>query len=169
MNLAYVPEDRLSEGLFLTQSIKRNVLASSLEALQKWFVIDQSKASSWASQTVKDMQIATPTIEKMVGELSGGNAQRVVLGRWLLTNAKILVLNGPTVGVDVGSKAEIHLKIRELAQVHGLAVLMISDDVLELAQNCNRVVMMHRGHFVEELTGEMINEHIISDKLKSYT
>ncbi|MCG2907248.1 ATP-binding cassette domain-containing protein, partial [Escherichia coli] len=75
-----------------------------------------------------------------VNHLSGGNQQRVVLARWLLTGARVLILNGPTVGVDVGSKAQIHRKIRDLATQDGLAVLMISDDVPELVQNCTRVI-----------------------------
>ncbi len=166
---AYVPEDRLTEGLFLTQSIKRNILATSLDSLTHWSVIDSARANDVAKETVAAMQIATPSVENLSGELSGGNQQRVVLGRWLLTNAKVLILNGPTVGVDVGSKAEIHHKIRELARANGLAVLMISDDVLELAQNCNRVVLMHRGRFVEEFDGDAISEHAISDMLKTFT
>ncbi len=167
--VAYVPEDRLSEGLFLTQSIKRNILATSLDSIARWMVIDGARGDRMAGETIDAMQIATPSAEKISGELSGGNQQRVVLGRWLLTNAKVLILNGPTVGVDVGSKAEIHHKIRELARSRGLAVLMISDDVLELAQNCNRVVLMHRGRFVEKLEGEAICEHAISDMLKTFT
>ncbi|PLW78747.1 sugar ABC transporter ATP-binding protein [Cohaesibacter celericrescens] len=167
--MAYVPEDRLTEGLFLTQSITRNIVATSLDALSNKGIIDQDKVQNVTADTIKSMQIATPSADKMVGELSGGNAQRVVLGRWLLTNARVLILNGPTVGVDVGSKAEIHKKIRELVKTHGLAVLMISDDVLELAQNCSRVVLMHRGRFIEEMEGDAILEDVISDKLKSFS
>ena len=167
--IAYVPEDRLSEGLFMTQSIKRNIIATSLETLAKGGIIDIQRVDRVADETIASMQIATPSAEKQVGELSGGNAQRVVLGRWLLTDAKVLILNGPTVGVDVGSKAEIHKKIRELVDNHGLAVLMISDDVLELAQNCSRVILMHRGRFVDELEGDAIIEDVISDQLKSFT
>jgi len=167
--IAYVPEDRLTEGLFLTQSIKRNIIATSLDSFTNAGVIDSAKSDNVAADTVEAMQIATPTADKIVGELSGGNQQRVVLGRWLLTNARILILNGPTVGVDVGSKAEIHKKIRELVEAHGLSVLMISDDVLELAQNCSRVVLMHRGRFVDELEGDAIDERVVSDMLKSFT
>jgi len=167
--IAYVPEDRLTEGLFHTQSIKRNIVATSLESHARTGIIDMNKVDQVSEDTVKAMQIATPTAEKHVGELSGGNQQRVVLGRWLLTDAKVLILNGPTVGVDVGSKAEIHKKIRELVETHGLSVLMISDDVLELAQNCSRVVLMHRGRFVDELERDAIDERVISDMLKSFT
>lgn len=83
-----------------------------------------------------------------------------------MTGAKVLILNGPTVGVDVGSKAQIHTIIRKLAEKEGLAVLMISDDVPELVQNCNRVLVMHRGRFVDELSGESMTEDAVNDRLK---
>jgi len=129
-------------------------------------VLDRTGARALAAETVAAMQIATPSLDKPVGQLSGGNAQRVVIGRWLLTDAKVLVLNGPTVGVDVGSKAEIHRKLRELAQTRGLAVLMISDDLPELAQNCNRILLMHRGRLVGEVAGGETSEATVSDMLR---
>lgn len=167
--IAYVPEDRLSEGLFLTQGIDRNILSTSYDALAPGLTIDQTRAEQMVSETISAMQIATPSGAKLVKELSGGNQQRVVLGRWLLTNARVLILNGPTVGVDVGSKAEIHHKIRDLAQKRGLAVLMISDDVLELVQNCNRIVLMHRGRLVERFDCADTSEEAVSEKLKAFT
>ena len=116
---------------------------------------------------IKDMQIATPTGDRPVVELSGGNQQRVVIGRWLMNHARILVLNGPTVGVDVGSKAGIHRKIRDLAAGGGLAVLMISDDVPELVQNCSRIVLMHRGRLIEDLPTSEVTEALVADRLKA--
>jgi simple sugar transport system ATP-binding protein len=164
--IAYVPEDRLTEGLFLAQSIERNVLAAAYDRVTRGLVLDRTQARALAAKTVAAMQIATPSLDKPVGQLSGGNAQRVVIGRWLLTDAKVLVLNGPTVGVDVGSKAEIHRKLRELAQTRGLAVLMISDDLPELAQNCNRILLMHRGRLVGEVAGGETSEATVSDMLR---
>ncbi|WP_413206833.1 sugar ABC transporter ATP-binding protein [Rhodospirillum sp. A1_3_36] len=167
--IAYVPEDRLSEGLFLTQGIDRNILCTSYDSLAPGMTIDQGRANRLVGETIEAMQIATPSGAKLVKELSGGNQQRVVLGRWLLTDARVLILNGPTVGVDVGSKAEIHHKIRDLAIEHGLAVLMISDDVLELVQNCNRIVLMHRGRLTEGLDCATTSEEAVSEKLKAFT
>src|ERR1019366_9337825 len=95
------------------------------------------------------------------------NQQRVVIGRWLMNDARIMVLNGPTVGVDVGSKAGIHRKIRDLAASNGIAVLMISDDVPELVQNCSRIVLMHRGRFTEDLSTSETTEAAIVGKLKA--
>jgi simple sugar transport system ATP-binding protein len=166
--IAYVPEDRLTEGLFLTQSINRNILATIYDRIARHQVVDRAKAETLTTDSIRALQIATPTGEKPVGQLSGGNAQRVVLARWLLTEARILILNGPTVGVDVGSKAEIHRIIRRLAVERGLAVIMISDDVLELVQNCNRIVVMHRGRFVDTLRTAETSEQQISDMLTSF-
>jgi simple sugar transport system ATP-binding protein len=165
--VAYVPEDRLGEGLFLSQTINRNLLASSYGNLGEHGFIDFTQARERAAAMIEGMQIATPTGERPVLELSGGNQQRVVIGRWLMSDARILVLNGPTVGVDVGSKAGIHRKIRDLAVSHGIAVLMISDDVPELVGNCSRIVLMHRGRLTEDLSTSDITEAVIADKLKA--
>jgi simple sugar transport system ATP-binding protein len=165
--IAYVPEDRLSEGLFMSQSIARNIVASVIDRTTSGAFVDRTRVAAMATDTVAAMRIATPGIDKHVGQLSGGNQQRVVIGRWLLTGPKVLILNGPTVGVDVGSKAEIHRRIRELAVEKGLAVLMISDDVPELIQNCNRILIMHRGRMVEEIDPATIVEADIHGKLKS--
>ena len=164
--IAYVPEDRLSEGLFLSQSVARNMLASSLDAVSNGVTVDRAKAAATADRMIAAMQIATRDRDTPVGNLSGGNQQRVVIARWLLTKARILILNGPTVGVDVGSKAEIHRVIRDLAREQGLAVLMISDDVPELLQNCNDVVLMHRGRFVERFDPKTADEDRVSDALR---
>src|SRR5690606_24312481 len=132
----YVPEDRLTEGLFMPQSIGRNILVSSIDRLKKSSrLIDQARADALVEQWIRDFQIKTPTGEQPVQALSGGNQQRVVLAKWLATSPRVLILNGPTVGVDVGSKSEIHRSIQQLAR-EGMAVLMISDDLRELLQNC---------------------------------
>ena len=119
---------------------------------------------------IREMAIATPTGNRPVTQLSGGNAQRVVIGRWLLQQPRLLILNGPTVGVDVGSKAGIHATIRGLAQNNGLGVLMISDDLPELAANCNRILLMHRGRLVAELPGDESapqRERALSERLRA--
>ncbi len=168
--IAYVPEDRLTEGLFPAQTIARNLLASCLDRLRGPLgLLRGGRGKALAERGVREMAIATPTAERAVSELSGGNQQRVVIGRWLLTDARVLVLNGPTVGVDVGSKAGIHRKLRELARGAGLAVLMISDDGPELAQNCNRVLLMHRGRLAGELSGEALSDEGIAARLKGLT
>jgi len=165
--IAYVPEDRLTEGLFLTQSVQQNILASSLDRITRGIVVDRARAEAWTAEMIKAMQIAAPSGSTSVGDLSGGNQQRVVLARWLLTEARILVLNGPTVVVDVGSKAEIHRIIRDLAVKRGLAVLMISDDIPELLGNCSEVILMHRGRFVERYRAGSATEVALTDRLRT--
>ncbi|GBQ71015.1 sugar ABC transporter ATP-binding protein [Ameyamaea chiangmaiensis NBRC 103196] len=149
--IAYVPEDRLTEGLFLPESIDINLLCASFDRLSRGGVLRPEAMRDAAASAIRDMAIATPTGERPVVELSGGNQQRVVIGRWLLRHPRILILNGPTVGVDVGSKAGIHRTVRRLAREHGMAVIMISDDLPELIGNCNRVLVMHRGRLVDEV------------------
>lgn len=167
LGIAYLPEDRLSEGLFLSQSIERNLVVSILDRLCKGPLLDRAKLQETTSRMFKSMQIAAPSPDTPVGNLSGGNAQRVMLGRWLLTGAKVLILNGPTVGVDVGSKAVIHRIIRDLAEKEGLCVIMISDDVPELVSNCNRVLVMHRGRFTREIGADDLSEAVLNDALKA--
>ncbi len=164
--IAYVPEDRLSEGLFLSQSIKRNILATTLDSMGNTFFLDKKIAAERAAQTVDDIGIKTDNTDNAVNTLSGGNQQKVVLGKWLLTHAKILILNGPTVGVDIGSKAEIHRRIRKIAQEGDLAVIMFSDDIHELVHNCNRIVIMHKNEFVDEIPASDAEENDINNRLK---
>jgi simple sugar transport system ATP-binding protein len=168
--IAYVPEDRLTEGLFLPETIDRNIVATSLGALSRFGLLRRRAAAAAAARTIAEMTIATPTGNRPVMQLSGGNQQRVVIGRWLLQDPRLLILNGPTVGVDVGSKAGIHATIRALARERGLGVLMISDDLPELAGNCNRILLMHRGRLVEELGGHepvAQRERELSERLKA--
>lgn len=163
--IAYVPEDRLTQGLFLPQSIGKNILASTIDSLKySSRLVDQSKVEDEITKWVQEMAIATPSPDLPVQSLSGGNQQRVVLAKWLATNPKILILDGPTVGVDVGSKAEIHRIIRELAS-QGMAVIVISDDTPELLHNCNRILLMSRGRIVEEFPADSLTDDELAQKL----
>ena len=162
-----MPEDRLSEGLFLTQSINRNIQAATHDQFTRGMTLDMQQANSAALDMIRSLSIATPSGDNPVNTLSGGNQQRVVIAKWLLTRPRILVLNGPTVGVDVGSKAEIHAKIRSLADTEDLGILMISDDIPELIQNCNRILIMHKGAFVREIPARDADENQINAFLKS--
>jgi len=99
-----------------------------------------------------------------VRTLSGGNQQRVVLAKWLASKPKLLVLNGPTMGVDVGSKNEIHEIMRQLAE-QGMGLIVISDDIPELLQTCNRILLMRRGRIVEEILPSQSNENELAAKL----
>jgi len=165
-NIAYVPEDRLTEGLFLAQSITRNLFSATYDRFTNAAgILDTSTIRSEASEMLRGFDIATPNSNNPVRSLSGGNQQRVVLARWMSTKACILVLNGPTVGVDVGSKFEIHKKLREIAR-SGVAIMLFSDDLQELISNCNRILVMHKGSIVCELGGASLQENDIIDCLR---
>lgn len=164
--IAYVPEDRLSEGLFLTRSIRDNSIVSSIRRFAPGLWLNRRAAGKATRDMFDRMTIAAPSPEVAVGTLSGGNQQRVMIGRWLMTGAKVLILNGPTVGVDVGSKATIHGIIHRMAREEGLAVLMISDDVPELVHNCNRVLTMVQGRITDELSGADLTEDALNDHLR---
>ena len=158
LRIGYVPEDRLTEGLCLAQPIADNIALSSLKRLGKALgylkrqdVIDEG----WKWQ--KTFSIKTDDVTKNANTLSGGNQQKIVLAKWLANDLDVLILNGPTVGVDVGAKQDIHALVHELAN-QGLAVIIISDDLPEVVVNSSRVLVMKEGAIVGEMTGDDITE-----------
>lgn len=163
--IGYVPEDRLTEGLFFSQSIGKNITVRTLDqTLGKIGLISSQKFKHQVSKWIKNLSIKTDNPELPVTSLSGGNQQRVVLAKWLASNPKILILNGPTVGVDVGSKMELHDLIKELAN-RGLGILILSDDLPELMHTCNRILLMRGGKIVEEFTTTEISEQELNLKV----
>ncbi|MDT3359733.1 MAG: sugar ABC transporter ATP-binding protein [Spirochaetota bacterium] len=160
-NLGFVPEDRLTEGLFLSQSIADNIVISEIDRLSKRAgIVDQAKREAEIEHWVKELAIATPDPNNACQTLSGGNQQRIVLAKWLACNLDILVLNGPTVGVDIGSKHDIHGILHELAS-KGLGLILISDDLPEVVENCSRIIVMKAGRIVAELKAEETDEKTI--------
>ncbi len=147
--IAYVPEDRLTQGLFLTRSILDNTMVASLKKYFAGMSLDNAKMLEDTNKWIEDIAVKTPSAEPPINTLSGGNQQKVVIAKWLNTNPKLLILNGPTVGVDIGSKTEIHTIVRELAK-EGVAVIVISDDLPELITNCNRMIVVRHGKVVGE-------------------
>lgn len=165
--IGYVPEDRLSEGLFLDKSIRENIITTVLNTLRSRFgALDAGRAQALAEATVKDLQIATPDVDRPVQSLSGGNQQRVLIGRWLAIHPRVLILHGPTVGVDVGSKDIIYRIIQRLAE-DGLAVVLVSDDLPELLQNCDRILMMRKGQIANAFDAEGLAEETLYHALIS--
>ncbi len=156
--IGYVPEDRLSEGLFLDRSIHDNIVTAVLDKLRGRFgALDKTRSADLAQRTVAELKIATPDIDRPVQSLSGGNQQRVLIGRWLAISPRVLILHGPTVGVDVGSKDTIYRIIQTLAQ-QGLGVILVSDDLPELLQNCHRILLMRKGRIAHEFEAEGLTE-----------
>ena len=160
--VGYVPEDRLSEGLFLPRSIADNIIVGEIDRLAGAAgVINRPKRASEIERWVKELAIATPNPDNACQTLSGGNQQRVVLAKWLACDLDVLILNGPTVGVDIGSKHDIHKILKSLAEA-GMAVLIISDDLPEVIENCSRILVMKRGRIVEKLEARGATEETIS-------
>ena len=163
--IGYVPEDRLSEGLALERSIGENIVVSEIDRMvTKVGLLDSARRRAEVERWVDDLKIATANPDNPVNTLSGGNQQRVVLAKWLATNPDILILNGPTVGVDIGSKREIHLILRELAR-SGMGIIVISDDLPELMQTCRRVLLLKGGRIEGEVDPRTKTEQELSDMI----
>ena len=142
--IGYVPEDRLTQGLFMDRSIQDNTIAASIRAYMKGGKLDEKGMEDATNRWIKEIDIKAPSPKPAVRTLSGGNAQKVVIAKWLNTNPKLFILDGPTVGVDIGAKAEIHAILHDLA-AKGIGIIVISDDLPELVQNCNRILVMKDG------------------------
>ncbi len=161
--IGLVPEERRSEGLLLTKSVAFNL---SLGNLQKLVfspllpMVSAKKSRQMALATVAELAVKTNGIDAPVGSLSGGNQQKVVIGRWLRRNPRILILDEPTRGVDIGARGEIHRLIRRMA-AEGMAVLVVSSEPDELPDLCDRVLVMAEGRIVQELTGDAITRNAI--------
>ena len=157
--IAYVPEDRLTEGLFLLQSIQDNISVANIDNMcRKNGSIDEELVRADAEKWRDRLSIKLGKMEDAIGTLSGGNQQKVVLAKWLETNPDVLILNGPTVGVDIGAKYDLHARIREIVKDRTTAVIVISDDVLEVIQNCNRIIVVKKGRITDELSNEGLDE-----------
>lgn len=165
--IGYVPEDRLTEGLFLTQSILQNIAIGRLDAHGSTAgVLDLPALMTEARDWLKRLSVKTTTPDAPVRSLSGGNQQRVVLARWMARSPRVLILNGPSVGVDVGSKSEIHGIIAGLA-AQGLGVIVISDDLPEVLATCHRVLVMKAGRITEEFDARAVTETELAHRLAS--
>ncbi|AEC02467.1 sugar ABC transporter ATP-binding protein [Parasphaerochaeta coccoides] len=160
--IGYVPEDRLSEGLFLPRSIGDNIVIAEIDRLISTVggTLDAEKRQDEVTRWVKELSIATPNPDNACQTLSGGNQQKVVLAKWLACNLDVLILNGPTVGVDIGSKHDIHAILQKLAR-QGLALIIISDDLPEVLENCSRVVIMKSGKVVADIDAADADEQKI--------
>jgi len=147
--IAYVPEDRSTQGLVRPMSVLHNFSLASLSWLSRGGFIDRAAEETLARDGVARFSVKTSSLGQIVGRLSGGNQQKIVLGKWLANDPKILILDEPTRGIDVGAKAEIHRLMSELAG-QGLAILMISSELPEVLGMSDRVLVMREGRFVAE-------------------
>jgi rhamnose transport system ATP-binding protein len=158
--IGFVPEDRRQQGLVMDLSIERNVALTRMEAISRLGVIGRGAERRLASDWATRLQIKLHAFNDPVGFLSGGNQQKVVLAKWLATDPKILIIDEPTRGIDVGTKAEVHRLMSELAG-QGLAVLMISSELPEVLGMADRVLVMHEGRLVSELSRDEADEESV--------
>jgi rhamnose transport system ATP-binding protein len=149
LGIAYVPEDRGHQGLIRAQTIGENIALANLKNLMRGLFVDARRVTAEAKTAISRFGIRARGPEQPVRQLSGGNQQKVVLGKWLATNPRILIMDEPTRGIDVGAKAEIHLLMRKLAG-EGMAILMISSELPEVLGMSDRVLVMNAGRIVAE-------------------
>ncbi|MEE9453534.1 MAG: sugar ABC transporter ATP-binding protein [Paracoccaceae bacterium] len=159
-SIALVPEDRKTEGLMLPMSITDNLIAASFDQVSRYGFISREKEKAAVASGLAKLQIKAGHASDAVATLSGGNQQKVVIAKWLMTDPDIILLNDPTRGIDVGTKKEIYKLMRELADA-GKAILFYSTDYAELIGCCNRVAIMYDGAVVSELSGDAITEQAI--------
>jgi ABC-type sugar transport system ATPase subunit len=157
--IALCPEDRKEQGLVLGRSIRENVTMPVLKKIRKGMFLDDKTENDLANEAVRRYQIKTPTVDKMVYELSGGNQQKVILGRWTSEKmvTKILILDEPTKGIDVGTKAEVYQMVCDFAK-QGIGVIFISSELTEVLNLSDNIIVMHNGHITGKVTRQEATE-----------
>jgi ABC-type sugar transport system ATPase subunit len=155
--LGYVNGNRIKSGLFMDMSVTNNLTIASLEMQNGMKLINQNLETLQSIDKVIDLNIKVDHVNQQVRYLSGGNQQKVMLGRWLMTDSDLYILEEPTKGVDIGSRSEIYLKIHELG-LEGKGIMIFSTNIHELLGLCNRILVMHKGRIV----GDLINDGITS-------
>lgn len=158
--IALLPEDRKVEGLVLSNTIEFNTTIAVLDQFIRHLSVDGKKEKAIVKDTIEKLQIKTPSMQQRVINLSGGNQQKVVLGKWLATNPDILIMDEPTRGIDIGAKAEIYKIMNELVK-QGMAIIMISSELNEIINMCDRLLVMNGGR----ITGEVFKEEFNQDKI----
>lgn len=154
--IAFLSEDRKADGIIPELSVRENLTLAALPNLTQWGIVSRKRQSELVERFMQRLDIKAASAEQKIHELSGGNQQKVLLARWLCKNTKLLLLDEPTRGIDVGAKREIQQLIAELAE-QGLGVLMISSEVEELVEGSQRVVVLRDGRSIAELGGEQKN------------
>ena len=157
IGMALIPEDRKGEGLMLPMTVRENLSFAAVEKVSRFGIVDLKAEETAIDEMVELLNIRSDGIDGPVGALSGGNQQKVVIGKWLMTRPRIILLNDPTRGIDVGTKQEIYQLLQKLAS-EGAAILLYSTDYDELIGCCDRVLVMYGGIVVRTLAGDRLNE-----------
>ncbi len=155
--IGFLTENRKDEGLILDESIRENISLPSIDGFNKNLVVDRKAENEFTNMLGKRLGVRAANFENPVSSLSGGNQQKVVLAKWVGIGSKVLILDEPTRGVDVGAKREIYQLMNELAE-RGVAIIMVSSDLPEILGISDRVIVVHEGHIAGELTKEEATE-----------
>jgi ribose transport system ATP-binding protein len=158
--LLLIPEDRRYHGLVLDDTVQHNVGLPNLDRLSFLRLVATRRETALAGEMCERLRVRTPSLRQKVGLLSGGNQQKVVLGKWLARKPRVLILDEPTRGIDVGAKSEIYALMDELAG-QGVAVLMISSDLEEILGMSDRVLVMHEGRLAGSLLRDQLTEQAV--------
>lgn len=161
--ISLVTDDRKGEGLVLNLSVYENLLIPFYRKMSKSGVLSKQKMDQIVNKWVKDLRIKVPHSSEEVGKLSGGNQQKVVLGKWLQMNPKLLILNEPTRGIDIGAKTEIYKIIKKLTD-EGISIILISSEMPELLGMAHRVLVMHQGR----ISGELQENEVTQEQIFNY-
>lgn len=159
----YLTEDRKGNGLVLIQNVKDNMALPSLKSRLNSGLINQDEELAAVEQMVQSLRVKTPSVEQLVQNLSGGNQQKVSLGKWLLTKPAVIILDEPTRGIDVGAKYEIYTIMQNLAE-QGIAIIMISSELPEILGMSDRSLVMHEG----KVAGELLRSEATQEKIIGY-
>ncbi len=162
--MGFCTEDRKTEGIIPHLSVRENMTIALLPRLQTFGFVKTKKQNAIVKNYIDRLKIKTPSPDQAICNLSGGNQQKVLLARWMCMNPKLMILDEPTRGIDVGAKAEIEDLIRELSS-GGISVLMISSEIAELERNCDRIIVIRDGKVTGELTGEEISQNSIMEMI----
>jgi ribose transport system ATP-binding protein len=155
-----LPEDRKTQGLVLALSVRENLALTSARRLSRFGLIDRAGEASLSQRYVDDLRIRTPGIEQRAGALSGGNQQKIVLGKWLATGVDVLIMDEPTRGIDVAAKVEIYELMNRLT-ADGAGILMISSELPEVLGMSDRILVMRGGSVVSEFARENATQEIL--------
>ena len=158
--IALIPENRNEEGVFLILPILENLAASTLDQRKNFGFIQKRPEKKAVEEIIEKLSIRTTSLHQLAQSLSGGNLQKLVLGKWLISDPKVMVMLEPTKGVDVATKQHIYRLIRDLAK-HHVAVIVYTSDMLELIGLCDRVLVMNHGFLTANLEGGEISEENI--------
>ena len=161
LGMALVPEDRKQDGLFLTQSVRRNLTLASLKQLSRFrYFVDRNAESALIRRFKQNLRIRMANEDVIVGTLSGGNQQKIVLARFLALKPKVLFVDEPTRGIDIGAKAEVHELLRQLAAA-GTAIVVVSSELPEIISLCDRIITMKEGRFTGEMPAANATEELL--------